>query len=456
MNSVVQFVLVILLLLMVFSLKANEQENCLNITGNSSITELIDSGKYRFANKLDSKELPSFSYDNQLGYEQYIRYASELIAKKNPRANMPCPIITETYQQLALQNNWLEMPKVKQLLAPFELKQANSDKAVLLIHGLTDAPFSYHDLAQFFYQQGFTVRTLLLPGHGTAPSDLLDVDFEDWQQAANYAIERTLEDFEQVYLGGFSTGGALIFDYLMQQKKADKKIKGLFMWSPASKAKSDLAWLAKYVDAVPFVDWIDLDADIDFAKYESFTYNAAAQVHELMSRIVGEHALENRAMHNIPLFVVASQHDQTIETKQTLELIQQWQNGDKKKNSKQNTLLYYGDEAIVPATLANTLQVIVPKCSLGELCEDIFDVAHTATTNSPKNAHYGLKGEYRNCGHYVTEQKKYLQCKQGSEVIKGELTEENLQRQYLIQRLTYNPYYTHMLTSMEKFLATTH
>ncbi len=456
MNKVVKCVLVLLPLLVVCSLKANEQVNCLNIAEKYSAAELIERGQYRFTNKLNEEYLPAFSYDIELGYKQYIRYASELIAKKNPRANMPCPIITTTYQQLALQNNWLETPTVNQLLAPFELKHANSDKAVLLMHGLTDTPFSYHDLAQFFYQQGFTVRTLLLPGHGTAPSDLLDVDFEKWQQAANYAIERTLGDFEQVYLGGFSTGGALIFDYLMQHKQVDKKIKGLFMWSPASKAKSNLAWLAQYVDAIPFIDWIDLDADIDFAKYESFPYNAAAQVHELMSRIVEDQAMENRIMHNIPLFIVASQHDQTIETKQTLALIQQWQKSTENESSKKNILLYYGDKARVPATLANTLQVIIPKCSPGELCEDIYDVAHTATTNSPKNPHYGASGEYRNCGHYLADLLLYLQCKQSSQVIKGEITKENLQRENLIQRLTYNPYYTHMLTSMEQFLATTH
>lgn len=60
------------------------------------------------------------------------------------------------------------------------------------------------------------------------------------------------------------------------------------MWSPASKAKSDLAWLAQYIDGIPFVDWLDLDADIDFAKYESFPYNAAAQVHSLMNLVVGK------------------------------------------------------------------------------------------------------------------------------------------------------------------------
>lgn len=451
MNSILQTCITLVLVLASYTAMAKAPINCINIAEDQEgISSLIDSGKYRYTKSADSKSAMNFSYQVDSSYSQYLDYAMNEINRKNPRAEMPCPNVTDTYQQLAKQNNWPETPRVSQLIAPFELTNKDSNKAVLLIHGLTDSPYSFHDLAQFFYHQGFTVRTLLLPGHATAPSGLLDVSYQQWQQVTQYAIERTLLDFEQVYLGGFSTGGALIFDYLMQQQKADEKIKGLLMWSPASKAKSDQAWLAQYVDYIPFVDWIDLDADIDFAKYESFPYNAAAQVHALMSRIVGEEAMSDRIMHDIPLFVVASEHDQTIETKQTLALIEQWQQAEISQKNKQSTLVYYGDKANVPLT-ANVI-VKVPDCLASGLCNEIFDVAHTATTNAPNNPHYGINGQYRNCSHYVKDLVRYLECKQSDKVIKGELTQENLTNHQLLQRLTYNPYYQQMLTSMEGFL----
>lgn len=431
---------------------ANSPINCLNMNENhTDIPLLIDAGTYRYTSEQGSKSAIDFNFHIESSYSEYLEYAMNEVNSKNPRADMPCPIITATYQQLAKQNAWPNnTPNISQLIAPFELTQDNSDKAILLIHGLTDSPYSYHDLAQFFYQQGFTVRTLLLPGHATAPSDLLDVSYQQWQQASQYAIERTLKDFQQVYLGGFSTGGALIFDYLMQQQQVDEKIKGLFMWSPASKAKSDLAWLAKYVDYIPFVDWIDLDADIDFAKYESFPYNAAAQVHALMSRIVGENAMKNRVMHDIPIFVVASEHDQTIATKQTLVLIEQWQQAEKAQNNKHSTLVYYGDRTNVSTSLNINLEV--PQCLTEGLCNDVYDVAHSGTTNAPTNPHYGVEGQYRNCGHYIKELPRYLQCKQSDKLVKGELTEANLIEHELLQRLTYNPYYQQMLISMERFI----
>ena len=418
----------------------------------AGISTLIESGKYRYTTPVDANKIAIFSYQADLSYKKYIDYAMSEITSKNPRADMPCPIVSTTYQQLAKQNSWSDTPSISQLIAPFELTNKGSNKAVLLIHGLTDSPYSYHDLAQFFYQQGFTVRTLLLPGHATAPSDLLDVSYQQWQQATQYAIKRTLMDFQQVYLGGFSTGGALIFDYLMQQKVADDKIKGLFMWSPASKAKSDQAWLAQYVDYIPLVDWMDLDADIDFAKYESFPYNAAAQVHSLMSRIVGEQALTKRNIHDIPVFIVASEHDQTIETKQTLVLLDQWQQVENALNNKHTTLIYYGNKANVPLALAEKITVTVPDCLATDLCNSIFDIAHTGTTNAPNNSHYGINGQYQNCGHYLKDLERYLQCKQSTKVAKGEVTEVNLTNHQLLQRLTYNPYYQQMLISMQEFL----
>ncbi|KGJ97624.1 alpha/beta hydrolase [Colwellia psychrerythraea] len=448
----------LLLLCLVSSLSfAQWREDCLTIQ--NDYVSLIESGKYRFskeiANEVVNGSASNVNFEKLSSFQQYLVETYQEIVTKNPRAAMPCPIVTDTYQQLAIKNQWSNTPNISQLVAPFELAQNNNDKAIILIHGLTDSPFSFHDLSQFFFQQGFTVRTLLLPGHAIAPSELLNVEYSEWQQAAKFAIEDTLNDYQQVYLGGLSTGGALIFDYLMQQKQVDEKIKGLFMWSPASKAKNDLAWLAKYIDVIPFVDWIDLDADIDFAKYESFPYNAAAQVDAIMRLVVGKEVSASRQLHNIPLFVVASEHDQTIDTEHTLQLLLEWQLESPLKQMKKSVLIYYGDNSKLPTKLTNVMKVIVPECSAESLCSDIFDVAHIATTNSPDNPHYGIKGQYRNCGHYINEPASYQACKNNKQVIKGEVTEANLNRNVPMQRLTYNPYYKEMLMEMSRFLKAT-
>ncbi len=102
------------------------------------------------------------------------------------------------------------------------------------------------------------------------------------------------------------------------------------------------------------------------------------------------------------------------------------------------------------------MKVIVPECSAESLCSEIFDVAHIATTNSPTNPHYGVEGVYRNCGHYINEPARYQACKNNKQVIKGEVTEANLNHDLPMQRLTYNPYYLEMLDEITKFLKVTH
>ncbi|WP_411992992.1 alpha/beta hydrolase [Agarivorans sp. DSG3-1] len=420
------------------------QEDCVNIHSQQTLIEqYIEQAPYRQA--LASKPKP-FSYSVDQSYQRYLDYAEKLIAQRNPRAMMACPISTQSYQLLAKQQQWIGKPKVIQLIAPFELRHGENNKAVLLIHGLTDSPYHFHDLALQFYQQGFDVRTLLLPGHGTAPSDLVKVKYQQWQQAADYAIQRTLKDYQEVYLGGFSTGGALILNHLITEPNSAEQVQGVMLWSPASEASSGLAWMAKYVNW--FSTWLDKEGDVDFAKYESFPYNAGAQVNALMKQ-VSKRISKADNLPEVPMLLVVSEHDQTINTQASLQILSQWH-----RPNQADHLVYYGDESSLDAGLAKTILVEVPQCTTAS-CSAVKHVAHTATINAPSNPHYGERGYYRNCSHYLSDLSLYQQCKQGSKVVKGEKTEANLAQYPSLQRITYNPYYQQMLASIKTFIANT-
>ncbi|MEK9627804.1 MAG: hypothetical protein VW455_02155 [Nitrospinota bacterium] len=76
-----------------------------------------------------------------------------------------------------LEDRWIE----KRL--PFEYKPdpakcRASKPGVLLIHGLTDSPFLMRDIGERFRENCFWVRSILLPGHGTLPGDLLHIDYQ--------------------------------------------------------------------------------------------------------------------------------------------------------------------------------------------------------------------------------------------------------------------------------------
>jgi len=59
-----------------------------------------------------------------------------------------------------------------------QLHPATLKGGVLLLHGMTDSPYSLRKLADMFHAQGFYVLSLRLPGHGTIPAEL---DSMEWQ-----------------------------------------------------------------------------------------------------------------------------------------------------------------------------------------------------------------------------------------------------------------------------------
>ena len=60
--------------------------------------------------------------------------------------------------------------------------------AVVLLHGLTDSPYSLRHIAQDYRRRGFVVVGIRLPGHGTVPGGLTRVDWEQGLAATRLAV----------------------------------------------------------------------------------------------------------------------------------------------------------------------------------------------------------------------------------------------------------------------------
>lgn len=416
----------------------NSFANCLaQSTDVKLINQAIAEGSYRFLVKSDVAKVLDLS---DLTFSDYLTQTEQQIIALNPRANVPCPINNYV---LAQQN--ISSPTIADLVKPYQLTQPHSQKVVVLFHGLTDSPYSFHDLSAFYHQQGFNVRTVLLPGHGTAAEHLRHVDYKDWQAIAAFAIEQSLNDFEQVYLGGFSTGAGLILDYMQSRTSLDKKLAGVMLFAPATKAKNSMSWLAQYIDYIPFLNWLDKDADVDFAKYESFPINAGAQVHLLMNEVYP--LTKQHTTHTVPMFVAVPELDMTIETSATLDLLKQWQ----QRTPSPLTLVYYGERNNLAAFKAfDKVKLVTPQCQTE--CDTQIQMAHTALPNAAENVHYGEKAGYRNCGHYLGDLAKYNECKVVSGIHASEITPSAKEQHTSFKRLTYNPYYAQLTEELALFL----
>src|SRR5262245_16742705 len=168
-------------------------------------------------------------------------------------------------------------------------------RGILLIHGLTDSPFLMRDIGRHFQARCFLVRAILLPGHGTVPGDLLEVDHTEWIEAARYGIDSFAGQVDDLYVAGFSTGGALAVYHALDPRALRRPIPALLRFPPAIKVASPLVPLANwhkiYSWAIPRGRWDEkLFDEGDTAKYESFTKNAGDQVYLLTLAVADRRA----------------------------------------------------------------------------------------------------------------------------------------------------------------------
>jgi alpha-beta hydrolase superfamily lysophospholipase len=175
--------------------------------------------------------------------------------------------------------------------------------AVLLMHGLTDSPYAMRGIAEVFQSRGYHVVALRLPGHGTVPAALLEVQWEDWYAAvvaaAKHAAARAGSG-KPFYLGGYSTGAALATLYSVRALDDPElpKPQGLYLVSAAI-GISPFAVLTNVISGLAFIPafeksrWIDVFPEYDPYKYNSFPVNAANQIYALTHVLRG--ALEDAA-----------------------------------------------------------------------------------------------------------------------------------------------------------------
>ena len=104
--------------------------------------------------------------------------------------------------------------------------------AVILLHGLTDSPYSIQRIAQEYTAHGFVAVGVRLPGHGTVPAGLVKAQWEDWMAATRLAAREAQKHIDAtmpLHVVGYSNGGALAMKYALESIE-NKQLRGLPAW----------------------------------------------------------------------------------------------------------------------------------------------------------------------------------------------------------------------------------
>jgi len=163
--------------------------------------------------------------------------------------------------------------------------------AVVLLHGLTDSPYSLRHLAKLYRDRGFVAIGVRLPGHGTVPAGLTDVRWEDWMAATRLAIRearRRAPVPAPLHLVGFSNGGALAMKYALDVienpmlPRADRIVLITPMIGITRFARfAGLAGLPAVLPPFAKAAWLSVTPEFNPFKYNSFPVNGARQSYRL-------------------------------------------------------------------------------------------------------------------------------------------------------------------------------
>lgn len=316
--------------------------------------------------------------------------------------------------------------------SPFEWQPPNFDgrRGILLIHGLLDSPFMVRDLAQHFLRRGFLVRSILLPGHGSVPGDLIGIHHQEWVKAVDYGVESFKHQVQQIFLGGFSLGGALA----VYKAQRDPNLAGLILLAPAlALPQQYLAWLLHFYSLlgryVPAANWYQRRPQVDYTKYVSFAIDGIFNTYRIAEEV--REAGKKKSL-TMPLFVAQCAIDEVVSAQEIVEFFSHTPNS-------LNRMLFYSANN----TPFNDSRIL--HRSSVYLEENILDFSHLALPIAPENPHYGAHGDYRDFLLYPDQQPP------PGKVCLGPRN-KTLLKQHIIQRLTFNPDFAGMTRAIDQFL----
>ena len=200
--------------------------------------------------------------------------------------------------------------------------------AAVMLHGLTDSPYSLRHIAKRYRDDGFVAVAIRLPGHGTVPAGLTNVEWEAWSEATRVAVRearRRAGSGTPLHIVGFSNGGALAMKYALDAiaDPALPRVDRLVLISPMIGVTS-LARFAGFF-GLPAVlprfakaAWLGIVPEFNPFKYNSFPVNGARQS-SLLSRAlqsqISAYAQDGRLSQLAPVLTFQSVVDFTVSTR---------------------------------------------------------------------------------------------------------------------------------------------
>jgi alpha-beta hydrolase superfamily lysophospholipase len=210
----------------------------------------------------------------------------------------------------------------------FELVPEHVRGGVLLLHGLTDSPYSLRRIGELFAASGFYVLGLRLPGHGTIPGALTGVSWTDWVAASRIGarhVRTRIGAGLPFVMAGYSNGGGLSLDALSDSDLPLPDSLVLFSPEIGIAQAAAISNIGKVLTQLPYFGqfrWLSIEPEYDPYKYNSFPKDATEQAWNV-TKDVQKGLAEARASGRMTRFprvlTFLSWTDSTVDTSATVQ-----------------------------------------------------------------------------------------------------------------------------------------
>ena len=99
-----------------------------------------------------------------------------------------------------------------------------AEPAVFLIHGLGGTQYDLGSMHKRLKNAGFVTYSLMLPGHGTTPQDLVGVTAEDWIEAVRQKYLEVMSLHDEVHVMGMCMGALLAIETVKRERHTKGKL----------------------------------------------------------------------------------------------------------------------------------------------------------------------------------------------------------------------------------------
>ncbi len=206
--------------------------------------------------------------------------------------------------------------------------------AVVLLHGLTDTPYSLRHIAENYRRHGYVAVGIRLPAHGTVPGALTSIKWEDWLAATRLAVRqaRQLSGGDlPLHIVGFSNGGALAMKYSLDALSDPQLAKptNIILISPMigvtrfARFAGFAGWPA-FFPAFAKSAWLGIVPEFNPFKYNSFPVNGGRQsflLTQALQQQIATYAADNKLNALPPILTFQSVMDSTVSTRAVISAL---------------------------------------------------------------------------------------------------------------------------------------